>query len=116
MSDTAPPSTAVPATDTRSLALIVYGLYIGAVVTCGIAGVVGVVLAYIKRDEARGTVWHSHFENAIHAFWAWFMMMVIGILTSWFLVGFFIMGAAFLYFLYRTIKGLVAAIESRPYV
>lgn len=115
MSDTAPPST-VPATDTRTLALIVYGLYIGAVVTCGIAGVAGVVLAYIKRDESRGTVWHSHFENAIHAFWAWFMMMVIGILTIWFVVGLFIIGGAFIYFLYRTIKGLIAAIESRPYV
>ncbi len=113
MSDTAP----LPAaTDTRTLALIVYGLYIGAVVTCGVAGIAGVVLAYIKRDEAQGTIWHSHFENAIHAFWVWFGLMVLGVLTSWFLIGFVVMAVAFVYFLYRTVKGLVAAVESRPYV
>lgn len=116
MSDTAPSPSVPTATDTRTLAIIVYGLYIGAVVTCGVAGVVGVVIAYIKRDEARGTVWHSHFENAIHAFWAWFIMMAIGIATAWFLIGIVVIGAAFVYFLYRTVKGLIAAVDSRPYV
>jgi uncharacterized membrane protein len=114
MTDNTAPS--VPATESRTLVLIVYGLYIGAVVTCGVAGLAGVILAYIKRDETRGTVWYSHYDNAIQAFWAWFIMMVIGAATFVFVIGFFLMGAAFLYFLYRTIKGLIAAIESRPYV
>ncbi len=74
------------------------------------------VLAYIKRDEARGTIWHSHFENAIHAFWIWFVLFIVGILTSWFLIGFVVIGAAFVYFLYRTIRGLLRAIENRPYI
>ena len=43
-------------------------------------------------------------------------MMVIGIATAWFLIGIVVIGAAFVYFLYRTIKGLIAAVESRPYV
>ncbi len=118
MTDAAPqPSTvSPPATDTRMLAIIVYGLYIGAVVTCGLAGVAGVILAYIKRDESRGTIWESHFENAIQAFWAWAILFVIGVATAWFVVGIFVILAAFVYFLYRTIKGLIAAIESRPYV
>ena len=115
MTDTSP-SVPAAASDTRTLVLIVYGLYIGAVVTCGVAGLAGVILAYIKRDESRGTLWHSHFENAIHAFWAWFLLMAVGIATSWFLIGFLVMGAAFVYFLYRTVKGLIAAVESRPYV
>ncbi len=118
MTDTAPPTTApaVPATDTRTLAIIVYGLYLGAVFTCGAAGIAGVILAYVKRDEARGTVWESHFQNAIQAFWIWAGLMVLGVATFWFLIGFIVMGAAFVYFLYRTVKGLIAAIESRPYV
>jgi uncharacterized membrane protein len=120
MTDAAPqppvPAIAAPATDTRILAIIVYGLYLGALFTAGAAGLVGVILAYVKRDEARGTIWESHFENAIHAFWIWFILMAVGIVTSWFLIGFFVMAAAFLYFLYRTVKGLIAAIDSRPYV
>ncbi len=122
MSDAAPqpsvPAQPVspPTTDTRTLAIIVYGLYIAAVVTGGLAGLVGVVLAYVKRDEARGTIWESHFENAIQAFWIWLIAFVVGVATAWLVVGIFVIGAAFIYFLYRTIKGLVAAIESRPYV
>jgi uncharacterized membrane protein len=106
----------VSQSDTRTLAIIVYGLYIASVLTCGLAGIAGVILAYVKRDEARGTLWGTHFENAIQTFWAWALLMLLGIVTSWFLIGFVVMGAAFVYFLYRTIKGLVAAVESRPYV
>ena len=119
MTDAAPqpsvPAVSPPSTDTRTLAIIVYGLYLGAVLTCGLAGVAGVILAYIKRDEARGTIWESHFQNAIHAFWIWLMLFVIGVATSWLLIGFAVIGVAFVYFIYRTIKGLIAAIDSKPY-
>jgi len=116
MTDITPQPSAPPSADTRTLAIIVYGLYIGAVVTGGLAGLVGVILAYIKRDEAKGTVWESHFDNAIQAFWIWLVMFIIGVATTWLLIGFVVIGVAFVYFLYRTIKGLVAAIDSRPYV
>ncbi len=124
MSDTAPQppipappvSTTPEAIDTRTLAIIVYGLYLGALFCGGLSGIAGVILAYIKRDESRGTIWESHFENAIQAFWIWLGLFVLGILTVWFLIGLFVIAAAFIYFLYRTIKGLIAAIDSKPYV
>jgi uncharacterized membrane protein len=115
MSDAAPQQ--IPAsTDTRTLALIVYGLYLGALFTGGAAGLAGVILAYVKRDDSVGTPWHSHFENAIHAFWIWLILFAVGIVLSPVLIGIPVIVGAFVYFLYRTIKGLVAAIESRPYV
>jgi uncharacterized membrane protein len=118
MSDTAPQPVAAGSSDPRTLAIIVYVLYlVGAIFTCGLAGIGGVILAYVKRDEAAGTIWHSHFENAIQAFWIWLMLFVVGCVTWWlFFIGFLVIGVAFLYFLYRTIKGLVAAVENRPYV
>ena len=70
----------------------------------------------MKRDEAQGTIWHSHFENAIQAFWIGLVLAIIGGATAWFLIGIPVLIFACVYFLYRTIKGLVAAIESRPYV
>ncbi len=109
------PFAAPSGTDTRSLAIIVYGLYLGALLCAGLSGLAGVVLAYIKRDETKGTIWASHFENAIHAFWVWFGLCAIGVLTAWFLVGFLFIAAGFVYFIYRTIKGLILAIESKPY-
>src|ERR1700759_701949 len=106
MSDIAPqPDAAAQAGDLRTMAIIVYGLYLAALFTAGTAGIAGVVLAYIKRDEARGTIWESHFENAIHAFWIWLVLMVVGVATSWFIVGIFVAMAAFVYFLYPTVKG-----------
>ncbi|MEI9995778.1 MAG: hypothetical protein WDM91_14375 [Rhizomicrobium sp.] len=117
MTDVQPPIVAPPITETRTLVIIVYGLYLAGAVTFGAAGLVGVILAYIKRDEARGTVWETHFNNAIETFWIWFALYVVGWATTWlFFVGFLVIAAAFVYFLYRTIRGLLAALDSRPYI
>ena len=115
---TPPPVPAPVVTDeNRVMALVVYGLYLAAVVSGGIAGVAGVIVAYIKRGEARGTIWESHFENQISAFWVWLALFVVGCATFWILgLGFVIMGIAFVWFLYRTIKGLIAALDWKPYV
>jgi uncharacterized membrane protein len=113
-----PPVPAPVATDeNRVLALIVYCLYLAAVFSAGLAGVAGVIVAYIKRGEARGTIWEGHFDNQIGAFWIWLALFFAGVMTWWVLgFGFVLMGLAFIYFLYRTIKGLILAIDSKPYV
>ncbi|MBL6852816.1 MAG: hypothetical protein ISS15_09775 [Alphaproteobacteria bacterium] len=115
----APPvATASPSDiDARTYTLIIYGLYIGGVLTGGCTGLVGVIMAYIRRAEYKGTIWESHIENAIHAFWVWLLLFVAGIpLTLAFGLGILVMAAGFIYFLYRSIKGLIAAIDSKPYV
>ncbi len=111
------PAPAAPVADeARTLAIIVYGLYLAAVISCGLAGIAGVILAYVKRGESHGTIWESHYDNQINAFWVWFALMILGAFTFWMLgLGFVIMGIAFVWFLYRTIKGLVRAIDSKPY-
>lgn len=113
-----PPVPAPVATDENCvLALIVYCLYLAAVFSAGLAGIAGVIVAYIKRGEARGTIWESHFDNQIGAFWVWFALFVVGVMTWWMLgLGFVLIGLAFLFFLYRTVKGLILAINSKPYV
>lgn len=119
MTDASPQQPVISTTptdaDARTLVIIVYGLYLGALFCGGLSGIAGVILAYIKRDDARGTIWASHFENAIHAFWIWFGLFVVGVLTSWFVVGIFVIIAAFIYFIYRTVKGLLLAVENKPY-
>jgi len=124
MTDVPPPNPAPPVAtvapsdiDARTWVIIVYGLYLGALVCGGLSGIVGVVLAYIKRDEFRGSVWGTHIENAIHAFWVWLLLCVLGApLTLLFGLGLLVIAAACIYFLFRTIKGLIAAIDSKPYV
>jgi uncharacterized membrane protein len=104
------------ATSARTLAIVIYGLYLAAVVSCGIAGIIGVVVAYVKRDEVRGTIWESHFENQITAFWVWLMLFVAGCATAWvFGIGVLLIIGAFIYFLVRTVKGLIRALDWQPY-
>lgn len=120
MSDTnaAAPQPGLPIVqdDVRTVAIVVYVLYLAAAFSGGIAGIAGVIVAYIKRDESRGTIWESHFENQITSFWTWLLLFVAGICTAWMLgLGVLLIIGAFVFILYRTIKGLLRAIESRPY-
>ncbi len=32
-------------------------------------GLIGVIIAYLKRGEADGTLWRTHFTYIIHTFW-----------------------------------------------
>lgn len=133
MSDTAskPPG----ATEPRIMAIVCYALFIVAV-TNGFTSIVGVVLAYVKRPEARRTIWESHFNNLIHVFWsgvAVFALFLIALMFGVF--GFahsvendafpgvlflvpviWLLGVAYLvWYLYRTVKGIVQALDGKAY-
>jgi uncharacterized membrane protein len=136
MSDTPDVQNATPAfTDTKMLAIVCYGLLLLAF-TNGLTAIVGVVLAHIKRGDARGTVWESHFTNVIHVFWTGVAFWVIFLLAALFgvagmwhdvIVNDFpapmfalpILGLAFLgyvvWYLYRIVRGLMFALENKPY-
>jgi len=109
---------AQPATsaEDRAMVLVVYGLYLFALFSCGLAGIAGAVVAYVKRGETRDPLWLSHYDGQINAFWVWFALALAGIMTlPLFGLGIPILVIAFVWFLYRTIKGLLRALESRAY-
>jgi uncharacterized membrane protein len=107
---------AQPATgvDLRTWTIICYVLYLLGCFN-GLTAIIGVVIAYLKRAEAAGTPWASHFDNMITVFWVSLLVFVIGALTVWFLIGFVILGVLFVWFLYRIIRGLVRALDNRAY-
>ncbi|MEJ0040969.1 MAG: hypothetical protein WDM81_01490 [Rhizomicrobium sp.] len=126
----------------RAVSLICYGLFLFALVN-GITAIAGVVLAYIKRDEARGTIWESHLRNLIRVFWIGVALafaalaLVLPALSTLIyaliatdghppppLVGglvatvpiLWLGGLAFLvWYLYRTIGGFARALDGKPY-
>lgn len=100
----------------RMLAIVVYILYLIGWPTLHMATIVGLILAYVKRGDARGTVWESHFDNAIEVFWISLVAGIVGALTIFFGIGILILIALTIWFLFRTIKGLVRAIEGRAFV
>ena len=112
----APRAGAAADTEDRAMVLVVYGLYLFALFSCGLAGVAGVVVAYVKRGEATNPLWLSHYDNQINSFWTWFALALAGIVTLPLLgLGIVVLVIAFVWFMYRTIKGLLRALESRPF-
>lgn len=123
----------------RTATMICYVLYLVAFLN-GLTAIIGVIIAYIKKSDALGTVWESHFRNLIVVFWAMLAIFLVGLVTlpiSLFslaalfdsdfalpalsvlalplLAWIFILPVFVIWFLYRMIRGLVRASEDRAY-
>src|SRR5215467_6018954 len=110
-----PAPAGVAHSDARILAIIVYGLYLVGWPCLHLPTIAGLILAYVKRGEVRGTIWESHFANAIETFWISLVVAAVAIPLSLVVIGIPILIGVVVWFLYRTIKGLVRAIENQPY-
>ena len=143
MSDTSqagatPPLPHDEAADASSLRTIVMLCYVLFLIACvnGITAIIGVIIAYVKRRDAAGTIWQSHFNNLILVFWVTVGATLLFFLSWpfafgwWFangfvwlwptavlplLVGFILFPVLAIWYLYRIIRGLIRAGEERAY-
>ena len=96
-----------------TLSHVIYGLYAASLVV-GITSIVAIVLNYIKRDDMAGTWLESHFRWQIRTFWYGLLWAVIGFILAFVVVGFAILFADFVWFIYRIAKGWLRLNEGRP--
>ena len=101
-------------TEPKTWALIVWGLYIASYFTGGITLIVGVVIAYVKRDELAGTPFESHMTSAIRTFWISVIGYLLSAVLMLVLIGFVLAAVVFLWQLFRIIRGMVRALDGRP--
>ena len=80
----------------------------------GVTAIVGIVINYVKRDDVRGTLYESHFDWQIRSFWWGLVWGIVGFLLIWVLVGFFILFAAWVWMIYRVVKGWLKLNEGKP--
>jgi uncharacterized membrane protein len=92
---------------------VVYVLYAASVVTA-LPGMLGVILAYLKRGEVAGSYLESHVTWQVRTFWTWLLMWAIGVVLAFVLIGWLVIGAAQLWLIYRIIKGWLVLIDERP--
>jgi uncharacterized membrane protein len=95
------------------LATIVYALQ-AASFFVGLTLFAGVIINYVRRDDARGTWVESHFRWQIRTFWFTLCWLALGALTFFVLIGWLILGAASLWLIYRVVKGWLYLNEKRP--
>lgn len=77
-------------------------------------GLIGVIVAYLKRGDARGTLWETHITYIIRTFWLGVLGIIIGSATAFIGIGVLILVAVGLWWLIRSIKGVLKAINYEP--
>ncbi len=97
----------------KTLTTVIYALY-ALSLFIGVTAIVAIVLNYIKREEAQGTWLESHFTWQIRTFWWSALWCVLGALTWIILIGWVILGVAFVWFIYRIAKGWLNLNDGKP--
>ena len=89
---------------TEGTAKIVYILYLFGLVV-GVTGIIGVVMAYINRDDAPEWL-KSHYQFQIRTFWIGFLYTLIGIILSYVLIGILVLFFFVIWLIVRCVKGI----------
>ena len=76
--------------------------------------VVGVIMAYVKRDEAQGSIYASHIDYLIKTFWVSLAGTVLGTFTILILIGWLVLLVTAIWFIYRVVIGLIKLNEDKP--
>lgn len=98
-------------------ALAAHGLIVFAPLV-GLAGIVGVIIAYVKRGDAQGTWVASHFTWLIRTFWWSLLWDTIAVALFVTLIGIplalAILVATSIWGIYRLVRGFLAFKDSEP--
>ena len=80
----------------------------------GVPAIVGVIVNYIKREDVRGTIYESHFDWQIRSFWWGLVWALVGVALAVVLVGFVVLFVAWVWMIYRVVKGWLKLTEGKP--
>jgi uncharacterized membrane protein len=84
----------------------------------GLIGVIGLIVAYVKRDEARGTWVASHLRWLIRTFWFSLLWAVVGGVFAVTIIGLVVAiplwAIASIWVIYRVIRGYLLFKDSKP--
>lgn len=100
----------------RNLTHLIYGLFALGLLSAGFLGVAtiaAVVLAYVKRSDAIGTVYAAHFDWVLKTFWWGLLWFVLALITLFIFIGWVIGLATVVWLVYRVIKGWLALLNGQ---
>ena len=101
--------------------IVGHGLLVGAPLFT-ILGIIGVIIAYASRGDARGTWLESHVNWLIRTFWwstlwalvGWLVLILLAIVLIGFALGPLIWAVVAIWVIYRVIKGVMYFKDQRP--
>ena len=95
----------------RTLTHVVYGAFslgLIALPLLGLGIVAAVVVAYLKRSDAAGTIYATHFDWIIATFWWGVLWCVISFVATFFFIGWITLFIAIIWIIYRIARGWLA--------
>jgi uncharacterized membrane protein len=96
----------------KTITTVVYALQALSFIW-GLPALVAVIINYVKRDDARGTLYESHFDWQIKSFWWGLLWSVLGIALAFILIGFVVLVVAYVWMIYRVVKGWLKLAEGK---
>jgi len=97
----------------KNLTTIIYALYAASLVVAFTA-IVAIVLNYVKKSDVAGTYLESHFRWQIRTFWFSLLWAILGSATTFILIGWAVLAAGLVWFIYRIAKGWLRLAEGKP--
>ena len=88
-------------------------LYLGSFIT-GLSGLIGIVLAFVWKDEVSGTWEESHLQYHIMTFVVGFVASIIAALLMLVLIGFLLLPVIALWIIARSVVALLKAQKQEP--
>src|SRR5690242_13188957 len=103
------------------VALVGHGMAVGAPLLT-LIGIVAVIIAYVKRDDARGTWTESHLTWLIRTFWwsflwnciGWLILFTLGLVLIGIPIAIAIWVITTIWVIYRLIRGYLYFKDSQP--
>ena len=97
----------------RTITLVVYALQAAAFLV-GVTSIVAIIINYVKRSDVQGTWLASHFRWQIRTFWFSVLWSIIGVVTTFIIVGYVILLADVIWVIYRIVKGWLRLVDNKP--
>jgi uncharacterized membrane protein len=94
-------------------ARIIYILYLVSL-AIGVTSIIGVVMAYVNKDDPMPEYLRTHYRYMINTFWMGMVMLLAGILLAIVVIGIFILLFLMVWLVVRCIKGLKLLDAQQP--
>ncbi len=82
--------------------------------TGGLGALVGVIMAYFKRDDLAGTWGESILTYFITTFWVGLVLSIVGTVLAIVLIGYLILAVLAVWYLLRCLRATLAVFDRRP--
>ena len=78
-----------------------------------LTAIVGIIINYVKDNDVRGSWLESHFNWQKATFWYGLLWSVLGVLTTFILIGYLVLFVVMVWLIYRIARGWINLYDGR---